>query len=96
MSIAFHQRVAVVSATGNHLRYVPGAMAGAMVLGGAARADVSGGGRIRAIVLARPADTHAQRIGPASDPAIGGVKFYRWRRLDTARIIEHHPRCTYE
>ena len=27
----------------------------------------------------------------------GGVKFYRWSRLDesASRIIEHHPRCLY-
>ena len=84
-----------MSAGGAHLRYVPGAMATAMVSGGAARVDTPGIGRIRSVILSRPAESFAQRIGEASEPSLGGVKFYRWRRLDDSatRIIEHHPRC---
>jgi hypothetical protein len=98
MTFAFHQRVAVMSSGGQHLRYVHGAMASAMVVGGAARVDVVGSGRIRAVVLDRPAETHATRIGPPTAGAdLGGVRFYRSRRLDesASRVFEHHPRCLW-
>ena len=93
-SRSFHQRVALIAA-GQHVRYVPGAFASAMISCGAALPDVSAG-RIRSITLTRPADSFAHRIGP---PTQGGftVKFYRMRRLDDSAslIYEHHPRCTY-
>jgi hypothetical protein len=42
-----------------------------------------------------PASTHAARIGGASPPTLGGVKFTRWEKLDNCakRVIRHHPRC---
>jgi hypothetical protein len=95
MSRVFHQRVALMSHAGDHIRYVPSALASALVTGGAARADGSAG-RVRSVVLARSAESQAQRIGPPTD---GGLsqRFYRWTRLDesASRIIEHHPRCMY-
>ena len=97
MGSAFHQRVAIVSVSGQHIRHVPAAFAGAMVTGGAARIDQPQCGRIRSVILDRPASSHAVRIGAPAAPVLGGVKFYRWSRLDesASRIIEHHPRCLY-
>jgi hypothetical protein len=81
---------------GQHLRYVPSALASAMVTSGAALPDTSAG-RIRNVVLVSTAATSAVRIGEPSGPSLG-VRFTRYRRLDASasRIIEHHPRCTYE
>lgn len=87
-------RVALLNSYGNHLRYVPGAFAEAMVMNGAA-APVNRQGRVREVALVCPADTHAQRIGEPTGLA-NGVRFYRWVNLECgSRIVEHHPRCTY-
>jgi hypothetical protein len=93
----FHQRVAITTSSGQHIRYVPRAFADAMVAGGAAEPDVSVG-RIRTVVLVRTATSFAERIGEPTGLGVGGVKFYRWRRLDesASRVFEHHPRCMYE
>lgn len=91
---AFHQRVAITSSTGRHIRFAPGALASALVECGAAAPEASAG-RVRSVSLSRSADTHAVRIGDAGEPRLG-VKFYRWVQLDEgARIVEHHPRCCY-
>ena len=91
---SFHQRVAVTSMSGAHVRYVHRALASAMVTGGSARVDAFGTGRIRAVTLNRPSTAFAERIGNSSPPLLGGVKFTRWRRLDDSgtRVIEFHPR----
>jgi hypothetical protein len=96
MNYTYLPRVALTSITGDHIRYVPGALAGAMVAGGSALAV--GPGKVRTVALVGVASTLAHRIGEPSPPTPGGTKFYRWRRLDASasRIIEHHPRCTYE
>ena len=54
-------------------------------------------GRIREIVIARPAAAFADRLGPASGTPLGGTRFWRWVRLDQSgtRVIEHHPRALY-
>jgi hypothetical protein len=97
VNVAFHQRVAVMSSSGLHLRYVHAAMATALVTNGDAQPETRAG-RVRAVTLARPAQYHAERIGEPSAPSLGGVKFTRWRRLEESgtRVIEHHPRSTYE
>jgi hypothetical protein len=94
--ITFFPRVAITSSTGSHIRYVPRALASAMVADGTATPG-DGPGRVGSVSLVRIAATHAQRIGEPSNLGLG-VRFYRWRRLDASatRIIEHHPRCTYE
>lgn len=96
MRFAFHQRVAIVSSRGDHIRYVHRAMASALVVGGSAQAE-SNGGRIKAITLSRTAESYAHRIGEPTPSGFGGVKFTRWTRLDESavRVIEHHPRCLY-
>lgn len=90
---AYHNKVEVMSGT-QHVRYVPGTLAKALVDTGAAR-PLSTHGRVRTVLLAAPAGTHAERIGPPSAPRLG-VRFYRWLNLDHARIVEHHPRALYQ
>lgn len=94
MSRVFHQRVALLTSNGQHIRYVPAAMAHAMVSGGAAQPDQSAG-RVRGVVLTHSAASYARCIGPPTDGGFG-VRFYRWQRLDESacRIIQHHPRST--
>lgn len=94
---AFHPRVAITSQAGNHIRYVPGAMADAMVQQGAATPEPSAG-KVRSVALAVTAEKHAVRIGEASARTTLGVRFTRWVRLElsASRVLEHHPRCTYE
>ena len=95
MNHSFYPRVAITNKLGNHVRYVPGALAGAMALDGAALPV--GMGKCREVTLVRIASTHAQRIGEPSTPGLGGVRFVRWQRLDSSasRVMEHHPRCLY-
>jgi hypothetical protein len=85
-------RVAVISPDGNALIHVPGEAARILVDAGTCIPQKSGG-RIRAVAITAPASTHAVRIGEASPPSICGTKFYRWTRLSTSRIVEHHPRA---
>jgi hypothetical protein len=93
MSITFHSKVAMVTGFGSHIRYVPGALAQALVVGGAA-APQPGAGKVRAVAITRPASTHALRIGDATGRATG-VRFYRVEALPEsgAMIYQHHPRC---
>ncbi len=95
MNHSFYPRVAITTTAGSHIRYIPGTLAQALVLGGSATARP---GKVREVALVSAASTHAHRIGEPSEPSPGGVKFTRWRRLDVSasRVIEHHPRCTYE
>ena len=88
----FHNRVAIQTIAGNHLRYVPGSLAQAMVAAGSAL-PAPASGKIRAVAIARPASTCAIRIGEPSAPSFG-VRFHRWVRLDesASRIVEYHPR----
>jgi hypothetical protein len=92
----YHPRVGIVNNYGDTLRHVPGATARAMVEAGIAMV-VPTRGRVREVVLAQPASTHAQRIGPPSAQSFGAVRFHRWVRLEqsAARIVEHHPRALY-
>ena len=91
---AMYPRVAVVAPNGNALRHVPRATAQAMVDAGIATPAATNG-RVREVILAKPASTHAARIGAPSAPSVGGVRFFRYVHLELsgARIVEHHPRC---
>jgi hypothetical protein len=91
---AYHSRVAVQTTNGGHVRYVPGALASALVDGGTARSG-SSSGRIRTVLLERSAAACAERIGEPGDGRATGVRFYRWAHLEASgtRIVEHHPRC---
>jgi hypothetical protein len=88
----YRPRVVVLTAAGEALWHLPGEAAQVLVEAGTCRA-IPTGGRIKAVELAAPASTHAVRIGAASPPSVGGTKFYRWTRLTTSRIVEHHPRA---
>ena len=84
----------VVTSSGEHVRYVPGPMAKAMVDAGSAEIAHQNG-RVKSIRLIETAATHLTRIGEPTG-RWGGVRFHRWVNLDCgARIVEHHPRATY-
>ena len=95
MSQGFHRRVAVLNPNGDTLRHVPSSLASSMVNAGIAQVRETRG-RIKEIVLAKPASSHALRIGPPSAPGFG-LRFYRLERLDGCggRIFQHHPRCLW-
>ena len=92
---AFAAKTEIVTTTGQHIRYVPAAMAAAMVSSGHA-AIHNGNGKVKAIRLTQPATTHGRMIGPASDGWMT-PKFTRRVRSDDHRLVwwEHHPRATY-
>jgi len=96
MSHTYHPKVSITTSSGDHIRYIPGSLAGAMVQQGAAtpRETV---GKVRSVALATSAATTAQRIGEPTTSTTMGVRFTRWLRLDASasRVIEHHPRCLY-
>lgn len=96
MSQSFTSKVAVLNHRGDHVRHVPAALASALIAAGTVVAHPTRG-RIRAVTLVRSAATHAVRIGDPTGTATG-VRFYRWAHLPESgsRIVEHHPRCTYD
>jgi hypothetical protein len=85
----------LVSTTGQHVRYVPGPMAQALVAAGHAEIAHQNG-RVKAVKLLATAATHARMIGPPTDGLPSGVRFTRWVRLDgsATRVVEHHRRAT--
>lgn len=92
----FHPKVSVINSNGDHLRSVPSAFAAALVKAG--HAAPVGVGRVRSVTLTRPASTCAHRIGEANlTGGVSGVKFWRYSYLPEsgARVVEHHPRCTW-
>jgi len=90
-------KIELVTASGDHIRYIAGPMAKAMVASGAATIHNSNG-RVKSIKLAQPAASFARRIGEASPPSISSPRFVRRVRSDDHALwwYEHHPRCTYE
>lgn len=78
------------------MRYVPGALAAAMVELGIARHTPTLG-RVREITLVQTAASFAERIGDATGEC-RAVRFTRWEYLEASgtRIVQHHPRCVYE
>ena len=55
--MTFRSKVAIVSPAGRHVRYVPAALAGALVDAGAARREST-----KAVALIETASTHAERV----------------------------------
>jgi hypothetical protein len=92
--ITYHSRIAVENAQGVHVRFIPRALAEAMIRGGSATPQKSVG-KIRVIVLVRTAATSAHRVGDATPGHSFGVRFTRWITIGQSRVIEHHPRCLY-
>jgi hypothetical protein len=91
----YAQKVAVVNSSGDHVRFVPGGVAHALVEGGSANTPgVSG--TVRSISLLRTAANSAQRIGEPATKC-NGVRFYRVVSVEVSatRIYEHHPRCLW-
>ena len=96
MGRTFHSRVSLVTPSGDHVRYLPGPLAAAMVHTGSASITPALTGKVRSITLT---PTHGLvRIGEPTEGGATGVRFHRWVRLDgsATRVVEHHPRCTYE
>jgi len=92
---AYAPRTELVTASGWHLRYLPGPLAAAMVKSGAAEAANSNG-RVRSVRLVAAASTHARMIGPPTGDW-GAPPFCVREKLDGGFLVwRHHPRCAYE
>jgi hypothetical protein len=88
--------VEVVGADNQHVRYVPGPLAEAMVKGATA-VIAHQNGRVRSIRLVAAASTHAQVIGPPTGTWVAPPFTRRVRSDDHAHVWwEHHPRSTYQ
>jgi hypothetical protein len=85
----------LVDSGGQHIRYLPGPLARAMVAAG--HADVANvNGRVKAVRLITAASTHAMLIGPPTGEW-GAPPFSVRERLDGGYVTwKHHPRSTYE
>ena len=83
----------LLTSSGEHIRYLPGPMAKAMVDAGSAEIAHQNG-RVKSIRLVKAASSHAQLIGPPSDGRATGVRFTRRVRSDDHALMwwEHHPR----
>jgi hypothetical protein len=90
----FARSVELVNEAGDHIRYLPGELARALIA--TERAAVHNqNGRVKAIRLLECAATHAQRIGEPTGTRLG-VRFAVRERLDSGSTVwKHHPRCTY-
>jgi hypothetical protein len=91
---AYHRQTELVDAAGEHIRFLPAAMAKAMVDAGHAEI-ANANGKVRSIRLITATSSHARRIGPPT--ATTGpetVRFTRKAKLDFPAVLwEHHPRC---
>jgi hypothetical protein len=95
MSQTYHRSVSITNSAGNHIRYIPGSLAGAMVQQGAAT-PIETAGKVRSVTLAVSAATHAHRIGePSSTASMGQVHQMAQAGHPATRVIEHHQRCLY-
>ena len=93
---AYQRKVEVLASSGEHLRYLPAAVAKSMIDAGHAIV-AHANGKIRAIKLTTTAATHATVIGPPSAPALASPRFVRRVRSDDHEFWwwEFHPRSTY-
>jgi hypothetical protein len=84
-------KVELLTSGDEHLRYVPGPMARAMVAAG--HADVAHqNGRVRSIRLVTTATSFAMMIGPPTGDW-RAPPFVVRERLDGGVVWRHHPRC---
>lgn len=92
---AFAAKCEVLAPGGDHVRFVPGRLAAAMVSGGTA-AVANANGKVKSVRLVECAQTHAQRIGEPAASALLGTRFVVREQLDGGGVIwRHHPRATY-
>jgi hypothetical protein len=90
----YGSRVELLASSGDHLRYVPGPLARAMVTAGHAEIAHENG-RVRSIRLIATAASHARMIGPPSEGWLA-PRFSVRERLDCGAVVwKHHPRCAY-
>jgi hypothetical protein len=86
--------VEILNLAGEHLRFVHGELAAALVANGHAEVAARNG-RVRQIRLIETAAHAAAMIGPPTPAGIPGVKFYRREKLDSGAVVwAHHPRAT--
>jgi hypothetical protein len=62
MARAFAPKIEIVTASGEHLRFVPGELARAMVAAGSAEIE-NANGKVKSVRLIQTAASHAHRIG---------------------------------
>jgi hypothetical protein len=93
---SFAPRIDLLATNGDHLRFVPAAMAKALVDGGGAEIAHQNS-RIRAIKLVESAATSLVRIEEPSTGTWHTPPFSVREKLDTGHVLwRHHRRCTYE
>ncbi len=86
-------KTALVTTSGAHIRYIPAALAKAMVDAGTAAVEHSNG-KVRSIKLLQCAASHLVRIGEPSDATWRSPKFVTREKLDCGGVVwRHHPRC---
>jgi hypothetical protein len=84
-------RTELVTSSGSHLRFIPGAMARAMVNAG--HAEVANqNGRVKSIRLIATAMDFARRIREPT-PGWNSTPFVVRERLGGGFVWRHHPRC---
>jgi hypothetical protein len=87
----FAPKIELLTAAGNHLRFVPAELARAMVANGTAEA-INARGKVRSIRLSQPAAHFAERIGEPTARWCGPPFAVR-EKLDCGYVIwRHHPR----
>ncbi len=89
---SFASRVDLLTTSGDHVRYLPGELARAMVDGGAA-AIHNENGKVKSIRLIVAASSHGLMIGPPTGDC-RGTKFVRREvlELSNVKVWAHHPR----
>jgi hypothetical protein len=82
----------LLASSGDHLRYLPGALARSMVNSGTAEI-ANQNGKVRSIRLIATATTFARRIGEAT-PGWTTAPYSVRERLECGGVIwRHHSRC---
>jgi hypothetical protein len=93
MSRAFAPKTEILTASGEHLRFVHGELARAMVAAGSAAIE-NANGKIKSVRLIQTAASFAERTGNPSPANIAGIRFSRRVRSENHALVwwEFHPR----
>jgi hypothetical protein len=90
----YQRKVELLSTSGEHLRWLPSAMASALV--DAEHASVASlNGKIKSIRLLQCAQNSAQRTGEASVP-VYGTRFVVREKLDSGHVIWQFHRRSFD
>jgi hypothetical protein len=89
----FAPKVELLDSSAQHVRYVHGELARAMVAAGSAAIE-NMNGKVKSVRLIQTAAGYAHRIGEPSPPGIGGTRFVRRVRSENHAFVwwEFHPR----